>query len=310
MKKIITLIAVLLLNTIAFAQAPEKMSYQAVIRDASNALITNQSVGMQISILQGSTNGTAVYVETQNPTTNNNGLVSIEIGSGTNVSGVFSNINWGSDSFFIKTETDPDGGTNYTITGTSQLMSVPYALHAKTAESVGNYTTYAIGDQLQGGIVFYVDQSGQHGLLCAIEDQSTGAPWQITSNEMTGAQFYGIGGGYANTMLIIASQRGDYDANYAAKLCSRYYTYSTSLGLVYGNWYLPNIVELQLMQGSKDVINATATTMGGSNLVGEYWTSREGGQTTDGHAQTVYMSGGTGGRAKTDLKSVRAIKAF
>ena len=118
------------------AQSPEKMSYQAVVRDASDNLVTNQSVGMQISILQGSAGGTAVYVETQTPTTNTNGLVTIEIGSGTVVTGDFTTIDWTNGPYFIKTETDPTGGTTYTITGTSQLLSVPYALHAKTAESV------------------------------------------------------------------------------------------------------------------------------------------------------------------------------
>ena len=120
----------------ALAQSPEKFSYQAVVRNNSDVLVANKQVGMQISILQGSLNGTAVYVETQTPTTNANGLVSLEIGSGTVVLGSFSSIDWANGTYFIKTETDPDGGTNYTITGTSQLLSVPYALYSKTAEAV------------------------------------------------------------------------------------------------------------------------------------------------------------------------------
>ncbi len=120
----------------SFAQSPEKMSYQAVIRSSNNALVTNTSVGMQISILQGSESGMAVYAETQTPTTNANGLISIEIGNGTVVSGNFAAINWSNGPYFIKTEVDPGGGTSYTITGTSQLLSVPYALHAKTAETI------------------------------------------------------------------------------------------------------------------------------------------------------------------------------
>ena len=127
---LVTTVGALLLTLSSFAQAPEKMSYQAVIRDASNALVTNQQVGMQISILQGST---AVYEETQTPTSNTNGLVSLEIGTGTVISGSFTAIDWSADTYFIKTETDPTGGTNYTITGTSQLLSVPFALYAKTS---------------------------------------------------------------------------------------------------------------------------------------------------------------------------------
>ncbi|MHB1277651.1 MAG: Lcl C-terminal domain-containing protein [Bacteroidia bacterium] len=136
MKKLYILVAAVALTASAFAQAPEKMSYQAVVRDAGNALVSSQAVGMQISILQGSVSGTAVYVETLAPTTNVNGLVSIEIGTGTVVFGTFASIDWSAGPYFIKTETDPGGGTNYTITGTSQLLSVPYALHAKTAESI------------------------------------------------------------------------------------------------------------------------------------------------------------------------------
>jgi hypothetical protein len=131
-----TLAAVVLVSTCLWAQAPSKISYQAVVRDGSNNLLTNQGIGMQISILQGSATGTPVYVETQSPTTNDNGLVSIEIGMGT-TSDDFSSIDWAAGPYFIKTETDPTavGGTTYTITGTSQLMSVPYALYAANSGS-------------------------------------------------------------------------------------------------------------------------------------------------------------------------------
>jgi len=146
MRKLFIIVVAVLLTASVFlprqasAQAPEKMSYQAVIRDANDNLITDTQIGMQISILQGSAIGTAVYVETQEPSTNANGLVSIEIGTGT-TSDDFSTIDWTDGPYFIKTETDPAGGTTYTITGTSQLLSVPYALHAKTAETVSGGVT-------------------------------------------------------------------------------------------------------------------------------------------------------------------------
>jgi hypothetical protein len=135
MKKLFTICNAMLLSAFAFAQSPDKMSYQAVIRNSSNALVTNQPVGMRISILQGSSSGDAVYVETHSPTTNANGLASIEIGGGIVVSGTFSTINWANGPYFVKTETDPAGGTSYSIMGTSQLLSVPYALHAKNTDS-------------------------------------------------------------------------------------------------------------------------------------------------------------------------------
>lgn len=138
--KLMTVIALTVATTLpqhAQAQAPEMMSYQAVIRNASNQLVNNQLVGMQISILQYSNNGTVVYAETQTPTTNDNGLATAEIGGGNPVSGVFANIDWSNGPYFIKTETDPLGGTTYTITGVSQLLSVPYALYAETSGTGG-----------------------------------------------------------------------------------------------------------------------------------------------------------------------------
>ncbi|MFZ4548942.1 MAG: hypothetical protein ACOYN4_15945 [Bacteroidales bacterium] len=132
MKKLYTFLMAVIVSTVVMAQSPQKMSYQAVVRNSNNQLVPNQMVGMKISILIGSAFGTAVYTEMQTPTTNGNGLVSIEIGGGTG----FAAIDWANGMYFIKTETDPTGGTNYTITGTSQLLSVPYALHAKTAESI------------------------------------------------------------------------------------------------------------------------------------------------------------------------------
>ena len=129
MRKLYTILAVVFLTASLFAQSPQKMSYQAVIRNINNQLVPNHAVGMRISILQGSVTGTPVYVETQTPTTNANGLVTIEIGGGSG----FDAINWANGIYFIKTETDPLGGTDFTITGTSQLLSVPYALFASKA---------------------------------------------------------------------------------------------------------------------------------------------------------------------------------
>jgi hypothetical protein len=130
-------IAIVVMVSSAMAQAPQKMSYQSVIRNASGALIANQAVGVKISLLQGSATGTAVYVETQNPTTNANGLASFQIGGGTVVSGNFASINWAAGPYFVKTETDPTGGSNYSIAGTTQLLSVAYALYAANSGTQG-----------------------------------------------------------------------------------------------------------------------------------------------------------------------------
>jgi uncharacterized protein (TIGR02145 family) len=133
MKKIFTLIVMVLCATALFAQSPEKFTYQAVVRNASNALVINAPVGVRVSILQGGVNGTPVYMEMHTSVTNANGLVTLQIGGGNVQQGSFADIDWASGSYFLKTETDPDGGSNYSITSTQQLLSVPYALYAKDA---------------------------------------------------------------------------------------------------------------------------------------------------------------------------------
>jgi len=132
MKRIYTILAVLLLTTSVFAQTPQKMSYQAVVRDDNSQLITNTEVRIEINIYQGSTTGTLVYTETQTQTTNINGLLTIAIGGQTG----FDTIAWENGPYFLETKIDPSNSGTYTIIGTSQLLTVPYALHAKTATSI------------------------------------------------------------------------------------------------------------------------------------------------------------------------------
>ncbi|OXB21752.1 hypothetical protein B0A80_16345 [Flavobacterium tructae] len=146
MKKITLALLLLSSFTFLFAQAPQKMSYQSVIRKTDGTLVAGTLVSIKTSILAGSTTGTASYVETQTTTTNSNGLATIEIGGGTPTTGTFSGINWGSGSHFIKTEIDPTGGSNYTISGTSQLLSVPYALYAGNSQSKGKTSVIIAGD--------------------------------------------------------------------------------------------------------------------------------------------------------------------
>jgi len=500
MKKLFTILAAVLLTTTVWAQSPEKMSYQAVIRNSSDALVTNQQVGMQISILQGTSTGTAVYVETQTPTTNANGLVSLEIGAGTVVSGDFTTIDWANGPYFIETKTDPAGGISYTITGTSQLLSVPYALHAKTAETVtggitetdpvfttwdkstgisitesqisdlGNYietetdpavaanfdftgaangdllqfngtkwvkvtptyisdytvtesdvtshqaalsitesqisdlgtyietetdpvfttwdkstgisitesqisdlgtyikteidpvysgsqaanitatditnlgnlsgintgdqdisgiaintqaiqdtasqiradiptvTTYSVGDFAQGGIVFWVDETGQHGLVAAKVDQNGGSSiqWYNGSNTDTEAHGDGVYAGEMNTMLIIANQ-GSNSNDYAAGVCANYTV--TESGVTYGDWYLPSKEELDLMYQNMATIDATAGANGGSSFASvDYWSSTEYG---NNYAWRQSFDLGFQSRfGKINTYRVRAVRAF
>jgi len=138
MKKIIQLCFAILFVSVLNAQSPGKFNYQAVVRNAANQLVTGSPVGVRVAILKGSTTGSAVYLETHIPISNANGLVSMEVGGGTLVNGNFSTIDWSNGPYFIKSEFDPTGGTNYTISNTAQLLSVPYALHASTAEKLSN----------------------------------------------------------------------------------------------------------------------------------------------------------------------------
>lgn len=125
----------LLLTNIVFAQAPERFNYQAVVRDNGGNQIQNQNVSFRISILEGGVAGPVVYAETHSLATNQFGLVTLPVGGGTLFSGSFSGIGWGGNTYFLQVETDVTGGSNYAMMGTTQLLAVPYALHASTVEN-------------------------------------------------------------------------------------------------------------------------------------------------------------------------------
>jgi len=125
------LILLLLTSNIVLGQSPNKISYQAIIRNNSNALVVSSPVSVRISILQGSASGTAVFIETHAITTNSSGFVNFKIGEGTNILGALSLIDWSNGSYYLKTEVDFLGGTNYVTMGASQLLSVPFALYSE-----------------------------------------------------------------------------------------------------------------------------------------------------------------------------------
>jgi uncharacterized protein (TIGR02145 family) len=148
MKKLITILTLLLISQVLRAQAPQATSYQAVIRNSSGNVLSNQSVKVRFSIHDSAANGAVVYQETQTPTTNAQGLINLFAGQGAAVTGSFAGINWGNKSKFLQTEIDIAGGNNYTDMGTTQLMSVPYALYsnvANTANTANTATTAANG---------------------------------------------------------------------------------------------------------------------------------------------------------------------
>ncbi len=156
MKKF-TNLAVLLLFTFQFAfftsysQSPKKFKYQTVVRNSIGAIVHNQPVAFKISILQGNATGTVSYCETQSKTTNDFGLVNLEIGNGTLVTGTINAINWANGPYFVKVELDITNGSNFITMGTSELLSVPYALYAEKAGT----TTYTETDPIFAGHIAY-----------------------------------------------------------------------------------------------------------------------------------------------------------
>ena len=336
------LTASLFLTQQATAQAPQKMSYQSVIRNSSNVLLANTAVGIRISVLQGSASGTAVYVETQTAITNGNGLLSIQIGTGIATTGTFAAINWATGPYFIKTETDPAGGTSYTITGTQQMLSVPYALYAETSGGQRGVTTagsginvtgagtvvspyvvsttspcgLAIGQTYQGGIIFYLDASGCHGLISAPTDQSTSAAWANDDYDiLTAAYGSGLFEGKYNTEIIRSERRPG--TTIAADICA-----NLSLG-GYRGWYLPSIGELDKMYENIGPGNALGLgNVGGFASGSDYWSSTESGYTRFptgsgsygiSYTGALYLTFAFGDVRSADTRSayyVRAVRAF
>jgi uncharacterized protein (TIGR02145 family) len=135
MKRILFVFLSFFLAFNLLAQVPQGFKYQTVVRSLDGTVLSSQTVAFRISILQGSSSGSAVYVETFSVPTNQFGLASFNIGQGSAESGVFTNIDWNSGLYWVKVEIDPANGTAFSEAGTSQLLSVPYALRAKTSEN-------------------------------------------------------------------------------------------------------------------------------------------------------------------------------
>jgi len=128
-------IFLILFPLFAFSQSPQKINFQSILRNTNGEVVANKSVSLKISILSGSISGSSVYGETHTKTTDASGLISLQIGNGTVLSGVFANIAWGDFPHFIKLEADFSGGSNFVVLGTQELMSVPYALYASKTDT-------------------------------------------------------------------------------------------------------------------------------------------------------------------------------
>jgi hypothetical protein len=170
-------------------------------------------------------------------------------------------------------------------------------------------TTYSVGDFAQGGIIFWVDETGQHGLVAAKEDQSSGARWYAGTSGYTRANGDGPYAGEANTSIIIAAQVaiGDNGDTYAARICNALKI--TEGSKTYGDWYLPSKEELNLMYQNKATINTTAGANGGSSFASTYyWSSTENLSTTAWRQS--FSSDAQADYSKSNSYRVRAIRAF
>ena len=287
------------------------MSYQVVIRDANNALVTSQQIGIQMTILQVNT---AVYEETHTPTSNTNGLVSLEIGTGTVISGSFTAIDWSAGTYFIKTETDPTGGTNYTITGTSQLLSVPYALYAETSNDTPavalntakvSYTEAAVSANIAvsantAKTVISLEQSD--AIVANTAKVGYTQPTYLVNN------FYEELGGY----IIEVSASGKHGI-VAARLdqgTSNWYNAINSLsnpdnhdavGAEFKDWRMPTNRELNIMYVNKSEVGGLTDAY--------YWSSTE--YDVNGAWLQDFSNGNQYNASKSGISSnVRAVRAF
>ena len=192
MKRIFTSIAMMLLMMVAFAQVPQKMSYQAVVRNSAGTLVSETELPVIVSILQGSEDGESVYTETHQVKTNKNGLISLEIGAGfAEGNNDFSTIDWANGPYFIMTQIIVEG---MPITITSELLSVPYAQYAETAGSVPGMDSFANKNEVAETYATKAEVEGTYATKYDLEEhyvnkddyQEVDLNGYVTQDDLTG----------------------------------------------------------------------------------------------------------------------------
>jgi len=306
MRKIYTILAALFLTSALYAQVPQKMSYQAIIRDAADNLVANQGIGIRLTILDALN---PVFVETHSATTDVNGLVTLVVGTGTPVTGTLAGVTWGSGVFTIKTETDISalGGTTYTVIGTSDVLSVTYALYVKTAADAtfsGDYNDL-INKPVLDGTETKVN-AGQH--MSVSGNGSVATPYVISASPVIGGYSHYLGedvgdgivfylytgsdgteraliANKGESKLILQNPTGNaganrsYDGVYNTTMLynSPAKTYVEGLGQ---GWYIPSIDELSYMWQNRFHLNRGLAISGSTLLTllnsdSKYWSSTE-----------------------------------
>ena len=314
MKKITLLstLCLLLLTLVVNAQTPPNaFNYSAVARNAAGQPIATTTIGIQITILKTSPAGVSQYSENHFINTDAYGLFNLVIGAGAVQSGSMATIDWSNDNYYLKVGMDAAGGTTFLTMGTTQLLSVPYALHAKTAESLvgggsggGGFTHY-IGEEFGGGVVFHLWKDAQgveHGLIVDKTDLSTSQVWSNIDATLIGASAQSSWDGLSNSNAILG-QAGHTSS--ASALCLN----STNGGQ--SDWYLPSIDELSLLWHSRFNVNKSLSAIGGATVLPNsayYWSSTEYGTSS---AWYFFFNGqASSGSNKTTTYRVRAVRAF
>jgi hypothetical protein len=304
MKKLFTLLA-LVVMTITFAQAPQGFNYQATVRNSSGALIVNQNVYFKFNVMLNSVSSVPVFSETHFTPTDDLGQVNIVIGQGTATVGTFSTINWGTGNYYLGIELNT--GAGYVAMGTTQLLSVPYALYANSAGSTtGNSAgfTHYVGELFGGGIVISVWKTNgvEHGLIASLTDLSAGIQWTTPAfqSALIGSAAQSYTDGLTNTNAIVA--QAGVGTDYAAGLCKSYN------GGGYNDWYLPSVWELYQFINSSVIIKEV---LGVNNVLNSilYWNSTE--KYNNSTIMPFFFSGYiNNGFNKSDIYYVRAVRRF
>ncbi len=238
---------IILFSNTGHAQAPPFVPYQAIAREANGSAVANQTIGLRFSIHDQTLTGSVVWQEVQTITSNALGVVNTNIGQVLDLSGV----NWGNGSKFLQVEMDITGGTNYVDMGTQQMMSVPYALFAGQAASVGSSSNIQIGQTYQGGTVFYIDHTGEHGLI--ISDTTISGIY-VLPNNVTDLRFIDLTTNAFNGPTYLNTSHSVYSGSINTKYISEKYNQNPDLfdhvlSLTYNgydNWFIPSRDELFL----------------------------------------------------------------
>lgn len=312
MKKI-TLLSTLcfLLLTIGLkAQTPPNaFNYSAVARNAAGQPIASATIGIQITILKTSPTGVSQYSENHFVNTDAYGLFNLVIGAGAVQSGSMATIDWSNDNYYLNVGMDATGGTNFLTMGTTQLLSVPYAMYAKSAGTVsgggtgGSFTHY-IGEEFSGGVIFHLwkdNASVEHGLIVDKTDLSTAQAWSNIAQTLIGQAAQSSWDGLSNSNAIVAQE---VHTDSAAALCLN----STNGGQ--SDWYLPSVQELNMLWNNYYTVARSLTQISGATQLSlaTYWSSTENVNSEAWRFQFIDGSAYGGSKDVTDY--VRAVRAF